>query len=77
MVGICEITEYEFVRVSFVHMLPFVLPALLDNTSAGARPMPKLYCRMHVMSRVLLIRTFIPYAILFGNCLSFIFEITY
>jgi hypothetical protein len=77
MVGICEITEYESVRVSFVHMLPFVLPVLLDNTSAGARPMPKLYCRMHVMSRVLLIRIFMTNESIFGNCLYFIFEIIY
>jgi hypothetical protein len=75
MVGICEIIGYESVRVSVIHMLPFVLPALIDNTSAGARPMPKLYCRMHVMRRVLLIRIFRKNKRIFGNYLYFIFEI--
>ena len=73
MVGICEIIGYESVRVSFVHMLPFVLPALLENTSAGAGSVPKLYCRMHVMSKVLLLRIFMRNESIFGNYIYFLY----
>ena len=71
MVGICEIIGYESVRVSFVYMLPFVFPALLENTSVGARSVPKLYCWMHVMSKVLLLRIFMRNESIFGNYIYF------